>query len=109
MAKILVGNRLPYGLELNDPLDNDTKVEIKGVNASRIIGATFMTTEVDTEFWESWKAVNGKTFAPYVNGTIFEAGSTEKDAEKALPSEKTGLEPLVPDDPKNGVETLDKK
>lgn len=110
MAKIIiVGCRLPHGLMIHNPLDPEQKVTLNGLNKTKIIGATYATTEVDAEFWETWKAAHEGSFAPLDSGAIFEARSATEAADKAkeLVKEKTGLEPLAPD--ANGVKPVDKE
>ena len=110
--EILIGNRLATGLILNDPLDQDRKMTIEGTNTSRIIGATFQVTRVPVDFWENWKGYHGSgknVFPAYASGAIFEAGSTETEAEKEaknLEGTKTGLEGLDPDKPGDKLEKL---
>ena len=110
--EILIGNRLTTGLILNDPMNPENTVTIEGTNKSRIIGATFQVTRVPVEFWENWKAYHGTgkhIFPAYASGTIFEAGSTETEAEKEaknLEGTKTGLEGLDPEKPGHDLTPL---
>ena len=99
MAKnktVLIGCRLPNGLILHHPLEPDVKVTLAGLNSSKIIGATHVTTEVDQEFWETWLMVHKGKFQPLESGAIFEASNeaSAKDIAKDLEKEKTGFEPM---------------
>lgn len=112
MAKtVLIGSRLPHGLELDHPLDAAKTVMLAGLNSARIIGTEYVTTEVDADFWEQWKTVHA-TYPALKSGAIFEA-KTENDAAakaKELNAKKggspTGLEPMKPD--ADGVKPADK-
>jgi hypothetical protein len=96
---VLIGCRLPQGLILHHPLKPDVKVTLAGLYTSKIIGATYVTTEVDAEFWETWKIVHEGKFQPLDSGAIFEASSEDaaKRIAKELTKEKTGFEPLKQD------------
>lgn len=99
LTAVLIGCRLPHGLTLNHPKyprDIKKRVTILGMNSSKIIGATFITTEIDSEFWKLWKTAHSDHPA-LANGAIFEA-DTEADAKamgKEFASEKTGFEPML--------------
>lgn len=97
MAKdlIIIGCKLPHGLMLIHPLDKTQKVQINGLNTAKVIGSTFVTTEVDADFWATWKAAY-LDYAPLKSGAIFEARTqTEASAKaKELAKEKTGFEPI---------------
>lgn len=102
MTKILIGCRLPHGLTITHPARPNIKATIAGFHASKIIGATYSTTEVDADLWAAWKAVY-TDYKPLKTGAIFEARSGTEAGEKAkdLVKEKTGFEPLAPE--ANGV------
>lgn len=104
---ILIGCRLPNGITLSHPKDRDVKVTLNGVSASKIIGATFNTTEVDAEFWTDYQAAN-LDYAPLQNGAIFVAHdpASAHDMARDLEKVKTGLEPVPQDS--NGVTVADK-
>jgi hypothetical protein len=106
MAKILIGCRLPNGLTLNLP--EHKGVTLAGLHSSKIIGATFVATEVDADFWAAWKTVYSD-YKPLKSGAIFEARSvTEADSKgKELVKEKTGFEPMEPNS--LGVKTVTKE
>ncbi len=109
---VIVGCKLPHGLILDHPLDQSKKVELNGLNSSRIIGATHGVTEVDGEFWEAWKTVHAE-FPALKSGAIFEAKSLADIAAKAkeLEGEKTGFEAMSQDgkdERAGGVKPADK-
>lgn len=91
---IIIASRLPHGLTLHHPTSKAT-VTLLGLNSSKIIGATHMTTEVEKSFWDAWKA-KYPDYQPLKSGAIFESSSTNNAAAKAkeLKDEKTGLEPM---------------
>lgn len=107
MAKILIGCRLPNGLIISHPVTKLT-VKLEGKFASKIVGATHSTTEVDADFWETWKKAYSD-YQPLKSGAIFEARSeTEASAKaKELRKEKTGFEPMEKD--AAGVKAAEKK
>lgn len=110
---VIVGCKLPHGLILDHPLDPTKKVELAGLNGSRIIGATHGVTEVDGEFWEAWKTVHAD-FPALKSGAIFEAKSQADVAAKAkeLEGEKTGFEAMAQDgtdERASGVKAADKE
>ena len=93
---ILIGCRLPHGLIISNPLTTKgPKVTIAGINQKVVLGATYVTTEVDAELWQAWKTVYSN-FAALKNGAIFEASGVREAADKAkeLVGEKTGFEPM---------------
>lgn len=94
MAKIVIGCKLPHGLTITHPVTKE-KVTVAGLHASKVIGSTYMTTEVDADLWAAWKTVYSD-YAPLKNGAIFEARSATEAKEKAadLVKEKTGFEPM---------------
>lgn len=104
-ATVLIGCKLPHGLVLRL---KDTKVTIDGMNKSKIVGATHITTEVDAEFWTAWKAAH-KDFQPLKSLSIFEATGVRdaEDKAKELEKKKTGFEPLKKD--AGGVKPADAK
>ena len=102
MANITIGCRLPSGLEIQV---GDKKIELAGQNQRykefgiEIIllkDEDYGTTEVDASFWEAWKQIVGKDFAPLKSGAIFESkNATEAKAQaKDLKEKKTGHEPM---------------
>lgn len=106
--KIIVCCKLPNGIILDHPLDPNQKVTLNGLNQSIIVGADYATTEVDAEFWETWKTVH-KDFGPVLSGAIFEAKTTEEAKSKAKEraSEKTGFEKMPQE--AQGVKPTDKE
>lgn len=107
-TSVTVGCKLPYGIILDHPLDPDKKVALNGKNKALIIGADYGTTEVDGEFWETWKTVH-KDFPAVRSGAIFEARNTTELAAVAeeLKDEKTGFEPMP--QTAQGVKPADKE
>jgi hypothetical protein len=98
MARIIIGCRLPNGLTLTHPISKE-KVTLDGLYKAKIVGSTHVSTEVDADFWEAWKASMGKDYAPLKSGAIFEARNETEAIAKAkdLRKEKTGLEPMAQD------------
>ena len=107
-TSVTIGCKLPHGIVLDHPLDPSKKVELRGKNRSLIIGAEYGTTEVDGEFWETWKTVL-KDHPAVKSGAIFEACTTEevKAKSKELKEEKTGFEPMPQE--AMGVKVADNK
>ena len=94
-TSVTIGCKLPHGIVLDHPLDPSKKVELKGKNSSLIIGAEYGTTEVDGEFWETWKTVHAE-FPALRSGAIFEAANASDLAAVAaeLKDETTGFEAM---------------
>lgn len=101
---VTIGCRLPNGLIIHDPNCTDpaergTQVKLNGpkllVADGRNIGASFVTTEVDADFWIAWKKVYAN-YGPLVKGFIFEARNQSEATAKAkeLQKEKTGFEQM---------------
>lgn len=97
MAKVIIGCRLPNGLTLTHPVTRE-RVTLAGLHSAKIIGAKHVTTEVDADFWDTWKAAYPE-YAPLKTGAIFEAKNETDAKAKAieLRDEKTGFEELKPD------------
>ena len=94
-SSVIIGCKLPHGLILDHPLAPEKKVVLKGKNSALIIGSDYGTTEVDGEFWETWKTVHND-FPAIRSGAIFEAGTVSELTAVAgeLTDEKTGFEPM---------------
>lgn len=110
MAKLVtVGCKLPHGIVLHHPMDENIKVTLNGINKAVIIGADHATTEVDADFMEQWLAVH-KEFPAIKSGAIFVAKNSAEVAAVAKDNRgrKTGFEKMKQDDPKNGVKPADK-
>lgn len=107
-TSVTIGCKLPHGIILDHPLNPEKKVELKGKNGSPIIGAEYGTTEVDGEFWETWKTVH-KDFPALKSGAIFEAANASELVAVAaeLEGEKTGFEPMPQE--AQGVKPADKE
>lgn len=101
MADLIIGCRLPHGIILENPDPEAPKVEIevKGLNSSNIIGAEYMTTPVDADFWALWSKFH-KDSPLLKSGSLFAVKdeSSAKSKAKELKDEKTGFEPM----PQNG-------
>lgn len=112
MANILIGCRLPNGILLHhpDPQKRATlkPIKIAGLRDSKIIGAPYVTTTVDADFWEGWKKAY-PDYAPLKNGSLFEASSANEAAAKGkeLAAAKTGFEPVKKDAP--GIKPAEKE
>lgn len=108
-TSVTIGCKLPHGIVLDHPLDPSKKVELRGKNRSLIIGAEYGTTEVDGEFWETWKTVHAE-FPALRSGAIFEAKNAnelvavaaeledEATGFEAMPQEAQGVKPASQDD-----------
>ena len=107
-TSVTIGCKLPHGIVLDHPLDPSKKVELRGKNRSLIIGAEYGTTEVDGEFWETWKTVHAE-FPALRSGAIFEAANASDLAAVAaeLKDEATGFEPMSQE--AQGVKVADNK
>ena len=100
---VLVCSRLPHTLLIDHPT-NGQRVEIKGLNSTQLI-VPYVSTNVDAEFYNAWKASMGSDFAPLKSGALFVAKS-EADAQaftREIATEKTGFEKASPES-KDGVE-----
>lgn len=97
---VLIGCRLPHGLILRSPLDSNVTVTLDGLKSSKVIGATYVVTKVDADFWATWKKAYSD-YQPLVNGSIFEARSEDqaKYKGKELAKEKTGFESMAQEQP----------
>src|SRR6266700_2809058 len=107
----LVCSKLPMDLILHHPQRPQQKVTLKGTNSTRIMdmngnysapAAGYVATEVDEEFWESWKLVHDQPATRYAalhSGAIFEASSKESASSiaKEYGKRPTGLEPMRTD------------
>jgi len=100
MSKITIGCRLPSGLKLEV---NGVTVGLAGQRQAQerspiitLSADDYGVTEVDTSFWEAFKARVGKDFAPIKSGAVFEAKNTNdiKAKAKDLKGEKTGFEAM---------------
>lgn len=106
MPKVLIGCRLPNGLTITHPTTKK-QITLNGLFQSKIIGATHALTEIEQEFWDTWKTAY-KDYKPLKNGSIFEARGVREAEDKAkeLKDEKTGFEPVAQDS--GGVKKADK-
>lgn len=98
---VIIGCRLPHGIILTVKTASGEKLSamVNGMNSSKLLGATFTTTKIDAELWETWKK-NYSDYQPLKSGAIFVA-STQDQADykgKELAKVKTGFEPMNPDE-----------
>lgn len=99
MAKtVVIGCKLPHGLIIELPTDTTKKVTLNGRNKAVIVGAEYATTEVDSDFWDTWLALNAE-FPAVKSGTIFVAKNATDAAAIATETaeRETGFEPLRQD------------
>lgn len=113
MANVLIGCKLPHGLQLQLADDeSETVVVLNGQNQNGyskdmyVPPVPYGETKVDADFWNAWKKENaGLDFVK--KGLVFEApvGKPAELAAKAKDTDKTGLEPLNQADiAKSGVQ-----
>lgn len=110
MQTITIGSKLPFGFILKHPLDPTQTVTIKGLNGAPkgrngvIMQVSYMTTEVDKDFWDLWYAIHTSNanhpFGPLKSGSIFVAGSSDsaEAVYREREKEKTGMEGLNAED-----------
>lgn len=105
--QVAIGCKLPHGLILTSPIDPAHKLQIEGLKASKIIGATYVVTQIERDFWDLWK-LSYADYEPLKKGMVFEAKNlADADAKgKELAKEKTGFEQL---DQKSGGVKSDKE
>lgn len=102
MANILIGCKLPHGLQLQ-VTERPEVVVLNGQNQHAVgkdfyvPNAPYGETEIDAEFWQAWKKENAG-LDMLKNGLIFEApvGKSAELKAKAKDSGKTGLEAIDP-------------
>jgi len=110
MAYVNVACKLPQGIKIRH---KGKEVVLVGANASGNRFGFGITKNVDGDWFNDWKTTDGKAFPAVVNGSIFAiAGTTEKAQDAAKERQRdtkvqTGLEPLDPDKPGDGVEPTD--
>lgn len=100
-AKVTVGCKLPNGLVLEH---KGISVTLAGSNSSAIIGMHGLTPDVDEDWFNDW-LVNNLELPLVANDIIF-ANTAEKAGDEAKEKKgvKTGLEPVDPDKPGEGIE-----
>lgn len=99
MAKtVVIGCKLPHGLILELPTDTAKTVKLNGRNKALIVGADYATTDIDSDFWDMWFALNSD-FPAVKSGAIFVAKSAQDAAAmaKEFAERETGLEPMRTD------------
>lgn len=101
MAKISVACKLPNGYVAEH---GDVSVEFAGANSPGAIGGFGITQGVDEAWFNAWWTANIDT--PLVKNEIIFANTPAKVADEATEkkSVKTGLEPVDPDKPGEGIE-----
>ena len=106
-ATCVVGCKLPHGLSitLEDADGNPVQtIELKGSNASRIVGGHGLTNGVPKDLFEAWLKKN-HALQFVRNGLVFmhdNAKSAESIA-KERRNTRSGLEPIDPTAPNSGV------
>ncbi|MDA8485853.1 hypothetical protein NNO07_22530 [Pseudomonas resinovorans] len=105
MATVIVGCKLPHGLQVNL---GGVKVVLRGANSSRILGGFGITRDVDKDLIEGWLKAEAKN--PIVaNGMVFIA-TTDREADKAASEregEKSGFEGIDPKKPGKDLKKAD--
>jgi hypothetical protein len=109
MSVVTVACKLPNGLILE--LDG-VRVELAGPAVAwgvppRDVGGYALTHGVDADFFVRWMSVY-KDYTPVKRGLIF-ACAKPQDAEaraREMKDEKSGLEPLNPENPGPGLERV---
>lgn len=92
--KVRIRSRLPYGLILSL---GKTRVELKGLNSTSIIGTPFATTLVNIDFWNEWSKQNSGSKL-LTSGVIFAEDSMKSAKSAVKDMGKTGLETADPED-----------
>lgn len=94
MATVTIGCKLPHGLIADH---KGVRVQLAGANSSRLVGG-FGITSVDKDFADGWIAAN-KNFVD--SGVIFVVSSEgqAEGAAKERKKQKSGLEPIDPEQP----------
>jgi len=108
MTIVSVACKLPQGIHLTH---KGKTVKLAGANACNNRFGFGVTPGVDGDWFNDWATGDGKDFAAVKNGSLF-AMAAPKIADavterRADPSVQTGLEPLDPDQPGNGLEPTD--
>jgi hypothetical protein len=109
MAKIIVGCKIPNGLQMclygkdAEASNLSAAVILKGAHHAKIAGGAGIT-EVEKDFWDAWYAQN-KNHPAVKAGFIF-AFDNEKSVEskaREMRGEKTGFEGMNPNKPMEGI------
>lgn len=106
---VLIGCRLPNGIILTHPKNQEMIVriagtQVKSANGLYIPPKPYETTKVDAEFWNDWKAAYAG-FPPLKNRALFEAKSDGDIVAKAKEVERvrTGFEQMPTEPVIDGV------
>lgn len=102
MNTCVVGCKLPHGLSIT--LADGQTIELKGANASRIVGGHGLTPGVPAELFQKWLKEN-RALQFVRSGLIFMHTdvASANDMAKERTATRTGLEPIDPTQSKNGV------
>lgn len=97
---VVVGCKLPHGLHLEH---KGTRVTLNGTHSSRVLNGHGIT-HVDAELFEKWLAEHND-YAPVKAGLIFahEKEDNTRAEAKEKKNNKSGLEPLDPEKPGEGL------
>lgn len=103
-AKVVIGCKLPHGLIIHV---GDARHTLIGANTSDLINGFGITRDVPKDLWDEWLRLHPK-YEPIKQGLIFviAKGNEEKEVFAATADRKsapTGLEPIDPEKPGNGV------
>ncbi len=100
---VTVGCKLPNGLVIEV---DDRSAVLNGANSSEIIGGHGITEHVDADLFREWMKRHADRDM-VKNGFVFahEKGKNTKAEAQEKAGNKTRLEPIVPDNKGNGVET----
>ena len=99
MATVLIGCRLPSGIILQHPTNSNQRVKLSGTYETKMESGLFIppraysTTQVDAEFWATWKAAYAG-FPPLKTRAIFEAKTDQEAGAKVKDTARTGFEPM---------------
>lgn len=98
---VTVACKLPNGLEIEH---RGHTVVLAGANSSTAVGGYGLTPNVDADWFEDWMA--GNLDHPAVKNNIIFANTPAQAADEAKEKKgvKTGLEPVDPDNPGEGIE-----
>jgi hypothetical protein len=108
-STVQIGCKLPNGmiLEMGKPGDEGyRRVILNGANAALIKTANgYGITEVDAKFWKAWHPKH-RWLPALAKGLVFAVGDLASAQAAALEraGEKTGLEPLRPDEAPRDIE-----
>lgn len=115
MATVLIGCKLPHGLQLSLVGKPEVQVILNGQNQHAkgkdyfVPLTAYGETEIDNDFWQAWKKEN-EGLDMVKNGLIFEA-PVNKPTELSAKAKDTAPSKLEPIDPKaiakDGVQVVE--